>query len=277
MSEKDKGTLKLLSTQRAELRQKHVKQIKEELVQEIHDLWQQRRFAELHRASLRLAGTRWGPKKRMYNESPAALPGASEWMDVWSLPGPQGGMEVVRVDWQEMIKEHKEEAGPLQVWERNDSEEAHMDLKGLKAYARRAGKRKAVPAGSMPLEVLHMILHPYRGISEKLFGVGFKRNIPPESAWCASNWLQKGLIHVRQSGLTPLVWHRTKGVALNKSNDPGPRGKRVVHIMDPIGKGFFAQLIWKKTQHHRATWTMGSYREGGRSRPCWCRCAGHGD
>ena len=99
---------------------------------------------------------------------------------------------------------------------------------------------------ALPLEVLHMVLHLYRGISEKLFGVGFKRDIPPDLAWCASNWLQKGLIHIRQSGLTPLAWHRTKGVAHQQFERHRAKGKRVVHTMDPIGKGFFAHSIENK-------------------------------
>ena len=42
------------------------------------------------------------------------------------------------------------------------------------------------------------------------------------------------------------MWHRSEGAALKKSSMPGPKGKRVVHILDPVGKGFFAGMVSRR-------------------------------
>ena len=42
---------------------------------------------------------------------------------------------------------------------------------------------------------------------------------------------------------TPLRWHCSEGVPLRKAPISGPRGRRVVHKLDFMGKGFFGKKI----------------------------------
>ncbi len=44
----------------------------------------------------------------------------------------------------------------------------------------------------------------------------------------------------------PLAWHRSRSAALKKSGEDGPKGKRVVHIFDPIGEALFAAIMERK-------------------------------
>ncbi len=58
--------------------------------------------------------------------------------------------------------------------------------------------------------------------------------------------IQKALelehMHINRTGCTPIAWHRSQGVGISKHNGkPGARGHRLIHLLDPMGKGFFAK------------------------------------
>ena len=56
--------------------------------------------------------------------------------------------------------------------------------------------------------------------------------------------MMQALVLTRMTGYTPLVWHRTAGFGLDKgSYSAGPEKKRVIHVLDPMGKAFFASLM----------------------------------
>ena len=47
---------------------------------------------------------------------------------------------------------------------------------------------------------------------------------------------------IYKTGCTPLIWHRSQGTAIPKYNGKkGVQGSRLVHVLDPIGKAFFAK------------------------------------
>ena len=48
--------------------------------------------------------------------------------------------------------------------------------------------------------------------------------------------------HIRRTGQTPLVWHKSRGVAIGKHNGKkGAKGSRLIHVLDPMGKAFFTK------------------------------------
>ena len=48
--------------------------------------------------------------------------------------------------------------------------------------------------------------------------------------------------HIYNTGCTPLIWHKSQGTAIPKYNGKkGVHGSRLVHVLDPIGKAFFAK------------------------------------
>ena len=68
----------------------------EQLLDELRDNWQRRRFAECNRL-LRLLGGGKGQGNRSYCTLRAALPtanAANDWMETWKLDGHLGGMGV---------------------------------------------------------------------------------------------------------------------------------------------------------------------------------------
>ena len=56
--------------------------------------------------------------------------------------------------------------------------------------------------------------------------------------------------------MAPLKWHRSAGVPLNKTGMSAlPQDKRLIHVLDPIGKCWFSGAMMKKdlmlpTTHH---------------------------
>ena len=51
--------------------------------------------------------------------------------------------------------------------------------------------------------------------------------------------VERLLCRVRSSGTAPLAWHHSSSAPLHKSNEAGPKGKIVVHVLPSVGKQFF--------------------------------------
>ena len=50
---------------------------------------------------------------------------------------------------------------------------------------------------------------------------------------------------------TPVRWHQSAATAVKKNHKPGPAGKRIYHIMDPIGKAYYTGCLKRrKTKTH---------------------------
>ena len=82
------------------------------------------------------------------------------------------------------------------------------------------------------------------------------------------------LCRVRSSGIAPLAWHHSSGAPLHRSNKPGLKGRRVVHVLPSMGKQFFKVLMRSKkpngggwSQPENADWLqMATFRGGDGSR-----------
>eukprot|EP00974_Lingulodinium_polyedra_P113795 11018212-Lingulodinium_polyedra.AAC.1 len=58
--------------------------------------------------------------------------------------------------------------------------------------------------------------------------------------------MKGALLAVRRSGLAPLAWHKSRAGVLRKSDLEGPKGRRVVHVLDVLGKAFYVNLMEAK-------------------------------
>eukprot|EP00959_Pyramimonas_sp_CCMP1952_P060856 1271163-Pyramimonas_sp.AAC.1 len=72
-------------------------------------------------------------------------------------------------------------------------------------------------------------------------GLGAPR--APEAPAQFLETLLDGMLKIRITDLAPLYWNVSRGCALYKSAQPGPKGKRVVHVLPVVGKSFFAELL----------------------------------
>lgn len=166
-----------LSMKCRRLRQRQSEQRDAELAEEVAEAWRHRRFAELHRLRRLLARNGKGPKKRVYCRPPSFRPSLTEWQEYWAQEGGAGGQRCVVVNC-EQEKDAPIEAydwpdvtGPA-VWMQGLREQVTEDVKGIAKYMRSAGKRRAAPAWSAPLEAWLMLLRPAARVDRRLLGVG---------------------------------------------------------------------------------------------------------
>eukprot|EP00959_Pyramimonas_sp_CCMP1952_P381003 7983004-Pyramimonas_sp.AAC.1 len=52
-----------------------------------------------------------------------------------------------------------------------------------------------------------------------------------------------GFRMIRRASRTPSHWHHSTAVGLRKGGAPGVKGKRVVHVLDPMGKCCYADVL----------------------------------
>ena len=76
-------------------------------------------------------------------------------------------------------------------------------------------------------------------------------------------WWNGSCVVCGRRGTVPLAWHHSSGAPLHKSNKPGPKGRRVVHVLPSTGKQFFKALMRRKpngggwSQPEPADWLHG--------------------
>eukprot|EP00974_Lingulodinium_polyedra_P012805 1240745-Lingulodinium_polyedra.AAC.1 len=148
-------------------------------------------------------------------------------------------MSVEEVDWGEWRKQRDNPSRSPMVTAKEDGY-ARQDMKDIRAYVKRAPKRKGVPPGTAPLELWHMCLFPKVRIRQR-FGLGAERSPPSTSMFFAL--LQVGLLEARLNQQTPLYWHKSAGASLKKSEKVGAEGRRVVHVLPAIGKAYYASKL----------------------------------
>eukprot|EP00959_Pyramimonas_sp_CCMP1952_P313790 6568563-Pyramimonas_sp.AAC.1 len=51
--------------------------------------------------------------------------------------------------------------------------------------------------------------------------------------------LLRALTLIRRTENAPLHWRRSMGVGLAKNDKPGMKGRRVIHSLPAVGKGYF--------------------------------------
>jgi len=184
----------------------------ENLIDEIWLAWHERESARVYRLSFLLAGGRYGPRKRDYSRVQGSLPTAKQWMDVWSLPGGDGGMEATQVNWDDMVDCQLGRIAGTDLVE--DPEKLAVgDLHHILKYLCRAPKRRGVPMWVCPVELLQMCLClPSRSRTRSRLGVG-AREAPPRSP-AAVAWLQSALVKLRRTCIPPLRWSCSHGFPL---------------------------------------------------------------
>lgn len=132
------------------------------LLEEVWQAWRDRNLSLTNRLCNELVRARLGPRKRNYRTLRGSKFPAKDWLELWQLPGCEGGMTCQQVDWQGMQKEHQEvaETFDLPPYNLNYSLSATRNLQDLATYLVHCPKRRASRPGSTPPEVLLMILKP---------------------------------------------------------------------------------------------------------------------
>eukprot|EP00959_Pyramimonas_sp_CCMP1952_P108980 2278925-Pyramimonas_sp.AAC.1 len=177
------------------------------------------------------------------------MPSSEEWMGVLGAAGCEGGLAAHQAVWQEMV-------GMRQIWRHSPPTaesrperlqeawfQATIDMEQLQHYTRRAGKRRSVPPWSLPLELWYLVLHTPAAPESNVSRVGLGADTAITDAVEARQWMHKLFTMIRFWGTVPSIWNCSRGFVIPKSALPGPRGKRIVHGLDPISKGFFEGLM----------------------------------
>ena len=229
-----------------------------------------------------LAGSKFDVKKRDWRLIRQALPTRNEWETLLKEAGCNGGMLAKTSTWQEMRDEHISVASdtPLPPKDMNQIMQAREDVKKLAQHVIFCKKRKAVPQDSLPVELLVALLaHNYIQRPTKQALQSMSDPVPtrnPPSDYSKPIHFVSGLAvpatdgrpdfhdstckppkltnpytknafaqlheHIYRTGCTPLIWHKSHGVAIPKYNGKkGAQGSRLVHVLDPIGKAFFTK------------------------------------
>ena len=254
------------------LRCEQMKRCKEETANELWTAWDKRQLAEVVRLSRVLGGARFGPKKRDYRCIKLTLLRQEQWLEVWSKEGGQGGTEAEVIDHGEYVREHKECAPPLPSPTREMHAEVEEEVGRIRAYLKRAPQRRATPAGCPRLELVHMLMFPNCRMDHSKEGVGMEKDRLHNPLWF---WRIKGaLMHIRRSQLAPLAWHKSKAGVLRKSDMEGPKGRRVIHVLDVIGTSYYVNLVSKKGLFYPyPLQSMASHMDEGVRARSWCSSA----
>lgn len=86
-----------------------------------------------------------------------------------------------------------------------------------------------------------MLMWPNYRVEKRRQGVGFEERMETTAIFATLKTL---LFVVRRTGYTPVICHRTQGVGLDKgAASQGAEKKRVVHLVDPMGKCFYSALL----------------------------------
>jgi len=117
---------------------------------------------------------------------------------------------------------------------------ADVDL--LDRYFCRASKRRSVPAWALPLEIWSMLLRTPKDNAEAEPRLGVGSDPTVTEGVFFKKWLHMGMMMIRYWGVTPAMWNISQCFAIPKAAVPGPKGKRIVHGLDPVGKGFLKVL-----------------------------------
>ena len=175
-------------------------------------------------------------------------------------------------EWEGMYSEHlecmKDNAFP--AMSEHASREAGADQQLLRFHLRKAKKRRMIPAWSAPLEIWWLCLHSTFRFIDKYKGVGADPDPPkaPHTRDAIRNLLQ----HVRRSDATPLQWHRSQGVPIDKpGGKPGCSGKNLSIYLIPLEKPGLAPFYRKDQSQSYLLLGMDSQSTGVEREPFWFR------
>ena len=267
-------------------RKEHYNLMADIYIGEVHEAWRRRDAYGANQYMRLAAGSKFGTKKKDYRTVQQSLPTREDWKELLQQPGAQGGMLAHVENWDQMRQEHQEEAQPLPMQSLNYWTQGGEDTKKLTEYVIHTSKRKAVPKGSVPTEILAMTLAPNHRrnctphicATSETKSTTHKQDITFVAAtstetiidkdttnaaetitklWETSSKptskkritaprlreaITKGHAHINRTGYTPLRWHKSQGTSISKNNGKKKaKGYRLIHILDTMGKGFFAK------------------------------------
>ena len=176
--------------------------------EELRLAWTGTDLAATFRWSRLLGGRPWGSKKRDYRGTTAALPYKKTWQDQWTKPGAEGGMSATVL-------------GSWLEWRAKTSEKPRAQLPHCQEKTEHL------------LRSFGRCYSMLRGTCRQRIGYQ-TRKVEPAGILAL---VERLLCRVRSSGTAPLAWHHNSGAPLRKSNKPGPKGRRVVHVSPTMREG----------------------------------------
>ena len=130
------------------------------------------------------------------------------------------------------------------------------DLAGIEQALKGSKRRRAVPGWSARREEWLLSLRE---------AVHLKKGERGERGANVRRLMIDLLKEVRRKARPPVAWNVSQTVMLDKKNKKkGPASKRLIHLLDPVGKAFYKQ-VWKKRETkkwHFASGFMQTKEEG---------------
>lgn len=235
---------------------------------EMMQAWRGRRFVDFYRVRAMLAGTGRAPRKRLL-WWPSQQADRHEWQELLAKPGQEGGLladEIPYADCEkQVVAERDAEEDEAILVQAATIRQVDDDERGMCWELRRMAKRKAWPVWTFPIAALHMSMMPWRR-AERARHAGLGADAK-QTQGCPifQGFMRKFLLRVRSIGWTPLAWHRSLAVALDKRGEKtGPRGMRLIHLFDAGGVAWFRALAARAPAVVPRPWSHGAVR--GRSR-----------
>ena len=203
--------------------------------EELRLAWKKTDLAATFRWSRLLGGRRWGAKKRDYRAMTAALPSKKAWQDQWTKPGAEGGMSATVL-------------GSWSEWRAQTSEEPRAQL------PRAVKKRRNTSCGA--LDDVPPCLEEFVASGSDTR----RRRSSLQASWPLWNG---SCVVCDRRGLRLFRGTTAREPLCTKAMKPGPKGRRVVHVLPSMGKQFFKVLMRKKpngggwSQPEPADWLHG--------------------
>ena len=229
-------------------------------------------WCEIWRLARSIAGTGLGPKRRTYGDVAPMQATAAEMARYLEQEGPAGGCRLQVVMEAERADEIEDPVAKAFEHKKNDKDDleretgseqedvelvrmAKEDLEGICQALRQGKSRRAVPVWSARRELWLMALCEARHLRR--------------SGRCQHlvKAVQQLLLGIRRRVGPPAAWNTSQAVLLDKKNGKrGPAAKRIINLLDPLGKGYYKQ-IWRRapprTWHFATGFTQGRRREQG--------------
>ena len=212
---------------------------------------------EAHKLLTLLSRSRYGPKKRDYKALRLSLPTRTEWKEFLAQPGGQGGMLAEETDWQTMLTKHIECAGSPPERNMNFWNDASRDVDRLRSFVVHTKKRRAVPAGTLPAEIIAMCLAPNYNRNQSLAGVGMDVSTKLRAP-ATRKAFETAYMQLHRTMCTPLSWHSSQAAALGKPAAVDPKASkckslRLIHVLSVCGKAFYSTRHCLQPLHHNDT------------------------
>ena len=242
------------------LRQKRKRELRALWEDEVWEAWRQRRHFKAHQLRGSLAGTGWTTRKRHYWAARQNAATSSEWEQLLSRAGNEGGLsatvchhDTLRIEFEKIRRELDDTALPLTSKIISQVED---DIQAIGRYLVTTRKRKSWPSWGVPVELLLLALLPHYRLPVGRLGVGFKQHVDP------TIFLSKFttcLQMIRRWRWVPLVWHRCCSVALDKpgSTKAGAEALRLIHVFDAAAASWMSAMAKNHEFPRIPSWVHG--------------------